>query len=189
MDRTLFIVALFASALGLGACSSGNAGHAGDACGPTRGCADGLTCHDGVCTAPPGNGDGGGDLDGGLSPSDAGDAAPGDLAGSPSDGSPAGDGSSCGSCTTPPDACHAKVGTCQAGHCTYAFVDGAQCDDGDPCTDGDTCGSGGCFGTPKVCATAPGAVCLSATQLKTYDQQGTCNGGLCVYASHTVTCS
>jgi hypothetical protein len=98
-------------------------------------------------------------------------------------------GGGCGACNTPPDDCHAQVGTCQGGQCVYAFVDGATCDDGDPCTVADTCGAGGCFGTPKVCDTPPASVCLSSSQVKTFDAQGTCNGGLCVYASHTLTCS
>ena len=185
MNRNLFISIAAAALLALAACSSGTGvGQLGEACGPTRGCADGLTCHEGACVAISGDGDGG------LSPGDAGNPSSADLGdGGVSDGSSAGDAGSCGACTTPPDACHAKVGTCQAGRCSYAFVDGAQCDDGNPCTDGDTCTSGGCFGTPKVCATPPGSVCLSASQLKTYDQEGACNGGLCVYASHTVTCS
>jgi hypothetical protein len=40
-----------------------------------------------------------------------------------------------------------------------------------------------------VCASAPQPVCLTATQSKTWDTQGSCNGGLCVYASHVTTCS
>jgi hypothetical protein len=95
----------------------------------------------------------------------------------------------CGACDTPPDACHAKQGTCQNGQCNYAFVTGATCDDNDPCTVADTCANGGCSGTAISCTTPPAAVCTSGTQSITYDSQGTCNGGLCVYASHMTSCN
>jgi hypothetical protein len=99
------------------------------------------------------------------------------------------DGGTCGACNTPPDACHARTGTCMNGTCVYAFVNGATCDDGNDCTVGDTCTNGGCFGTPLVCDTPPAAVCLSGEEARTYDSVGTCNSGLCVYTSHDVTCS
>ena len=112
--------------------------------------------------------------------------------GPPTDGSstPTDGGTSfgCGACNTPPDACHAVVGTCQAGVCVYDFVDNATCDDGNPCTVADTCTSGACLGTPMTCHTPPTAVCLDSSQTKTYDQQGLCTGGLCAYNSHTVSC-
>jgi hypothetical protein len=99
-----------------------------------------------------------------------------------------GSSSECGPCNTPPTACHAKLGTCEDGVCQYAFVDDAPCDDGNPCTVADTCSAGACSGTPMVCDTAPENVCISSSQLKTYDQVGACNGGLCTYASHVITC-
>ena len=95
---------------------------------------------------------------------------------------------SCGPCDTPPDACHALVGTCEGGVCQYAFVEDAPCDDGNPCTVADTCSAGACTGTPQVCEGPPANVCISGTQLKTYDQVGACNGGLCTYASQVITC-
>ena len=107
------------------------------------------------------------------------------------DGQVAGDGSgggSCGACNSPPTACHALAGTCEDGVCEYAFVEDASCDDGNACTVADTCSGGGCTGTPKVCEAPPANVCISGTQLKAYDQVGACTGGLCTYASHTVTC-
>jgi hypothetical protein len=94
----------------------------------------------------------------------------------------------CGPCDTPPDACHALTGSCQGSLCVYAFVEGAGCDDGDACTVADTCTGGVCAGTPKTCDSPPSGVCLSGTQAKTYDHTGSCNGGLCVYPSHNVTC-
>lgn len=104
------------------------------------------------------------------------------------DGGGGGDAGVCGSCNAPPDDCHAKTGTCEGGVCVYAFVDGATCDDGNDCTVGDTCMNDGCFGTPMVCDAPPSPVCVDGSTEKTYDAQGTCNGGLCVYQTHTVTC-
>ncbi len=95
---------------------------------------------------------------------------------------------SCGVCDSPPDLCHATTGTCQSGQCVYAFVTGAACDDGNACTVNDTCANGACAGTALQCTTPPAPVCLSGSQSITHDAQGTCNGGLCVYASHTTTC-
>ncbi len=160
-------------------------GMLGDACGASRGCADGLTCHDGTCAAIAGAADAGA-TDAATHPADAGHADGGGLTPDALIGGP--DAGACGACNTPPDDCHARTGTCQNGACSYAFVEGATCDDGDACTVGDTCTNGGCFGTAMVCATPPAAVCLSGSEEKSYDQQGTCNGGLCVYQSHTVTC-
>jgi hypothetical protein len=139
----------------------------------------------------------GGDATGG-SGHDGGDGGSGDGGGASSGGeggggdagsSSGGDGGgSCGACDTPPDACHAKAGTCQNGVCVYAFVSGATCDDGNPCTVGDSCSNGACTGVPMVCDTPPAQVCTSTTTLRTYDTTGSCNGGLCVYAQHDVTC-
>jgi hypothetical protein len=106
------------------------------------------------------------------------------------DGHVTGDGSvdGCGPCDMPPTACHALTGSCEGGLCQYAFVDDASCNDSNACTVADTCSAGGCSGTPKVCETPPANVCISGSQLKTYDQSGACNGGLCTYASQTITC-
>ncbi len=130
----------------------------------------------------------------GGSGDDGGDAAPADASdassAADSSGTDAGDASpTCGPCVTPPDACHAKVGTCVSGQCTYAFVNGATCDDGDPCTIADSCVNDGCFGTPMICDTPPAAVCNGSSQAITHDQQGSCVGGLCSYKEHVVTCS
>ncbi|HEY5923388.1 MAG TPA: hypothetical protein VIV11_17030 [Kofleriaceae bacterium] len=95
----------------------------------------------------------------------------------------------CETCNTPPTACHALTGTCEAGACQYAFVEDAPCDDANACTVADTCASGGCSGTPKVCNAAPANVCISGTQLKAYDLTGACTGGLCTYNSQTITCA
>jgi hypothetical protein len=107
------------------------------------------------------------------------------------DGQGNGDGSgggTCGACNMPPTACHALAGTCEGGVCNYAFVEDAPCNDGNACTVADTCSAGGCTGTPLVCESPPANVCISGTQLKAYDQTGACNGGLCTYASHVITC-
>jgi hypothetical protein len=180
------------------ACDHGSGGMG--SCGPTLPCHGGAVCHDGHCEAPDlGSGHGGnGGVDGSV------DGAAGDL-GSTSDMAGIVDFAStidfasnttdlahvatCGACNTPPDACHGQQGTCQNGSCVYTFVDGAPCDDHDPCTVADTCMNGGCFGRPKVCNTPPANACISTTSLLTYDSQGTCSGGLCVYASHDTVCS
>ena len=94
MNRNLFISIAAAALLAVAACSSGTGvGQLGQACGPTRGCADGLTCHEGACVAISG--------DGGLSPGDAGNPSSADLGdGGASDDSSAGDAGSCGACTS-----------------------------------------------------------------------------------------
>ncbi len=75
------------------------------------------------------------------------------------------------------------------GACSYAFVQGATCDDGNPCTVADTCATNACTGTPKVCNAPPASVCISGAVLRTYDVTGMCNGGLCVYQQHDITCA
>ncbi len=94
----------------------------------------------------------------------------------------------CGPCTSPPTDCHATVGRCVEGRCEYSFVEGASCDDGNACTVVDTCSAGKCAGVPMPCTTPPGAVCVGATQLVTYDGSGVCNEGRCVYTKKTVDC-
>jgi len=134
-----------------------------------------------------------GDLeDAAAGPSDAATPSPdagAAEAGEGPDADTVGPDAGCGRCEAPPDDCHAKVGRCQDGRCVYDFVEGAACDDRDPCTVDDTCTAGTCLGTPMPCLTPPSPTCLSATQLRTHDQQGTCSGGLCVYAKKTITCS
>jgi hypothetical protein len=168
--------------------SSSGSGNDAAADGTSRGAGDG-----GVVGNPSDGASAG--SDGAASGSDAssGGTHDGGGAGNPdgggeASGGDAGGGGGCGVCDIPPDACHAKTGTCQNGVCVYAFVDGATCDDGNACTVGDTCGNGGCAGVPMVCDTPPAQVCTSTTTLRTYDKTGSCNGGLCVYAQHDVTC-
>lgn len=130
-----------------------------------------------------GGGGGGGDDGGGTPDADTSMNPDGQV---PGDGS---DGNTCGGpCDTPPDACHALTGTCEGGVCQYAFVEDATCDDGNACTVADTCAAGACTGTPLVCDAAPANVCISGSQLKAYDQVGSCNGGLCTYASQIIDC-
>ena len=117
--------------------------------------------------------------------------APADAATSSADLlSPADLGASgtCGACNQPPTACHAPAGTCVAGHCVYALVDGLACDDGNACTVGDSCSAGVCAGVPRVCNAPPAAACVSGTDLLAYDAVGVCNSGACVYAHHDVVC-
>jgi hypothetical protein len=122
---------------------------------------------------------------------EGGGSSPGTDSSTSGDGQVGGDGSGgmgCGPCNTPPTACHSVVGTCEGGLCQYAFVEDAPCDDGNACTVADTCSAGSCTGTPQVCEAPPANVCISGSQLKAFDQVGACNGGLCTYASHVVTC-
>jgi hypothetical protein len=158
----------------------------GEPCGPDRGCDEGLTCQAGVCVAISGAdaGDTPGADGGGHSSDDAGAGADG---GGDTNGGADG-GTSCGPCNAPPTACHALSGTCANGVCEYAFVEGAPCDDQNACTVADTCTQGACTGTPLQCDAPPANVCVSGSQLKTYDQTGACQGGLCTYNSQTVAC-
>lgn len=93
-------------------------------------------------------------------------------------------------CNTPPNGCYAASGTCSNGDCTYAFANGASCNDSDPCTVSDACNAGSCGGQPKSCSAPPPAECVSGnTQLKQYSPVGTCGGGgTCSYASSTTSC-
>ena len=166
----------------------GNGGGAGDgghgSTGDAGGGTDGTT---GGGDSSTGGHEGGAGVEGGSTGSD-GSATGGDSGASNGDAGGGSEGGACGPCTTPPDACHAKTGTCQSGACVYAFVNGATCDDGNACTAGDTCSNGACAGVPMVCDAPPAALCTSATTLRTYDTTGSCNGGLCVYTQHDVTC-
>jgi hypothetical protein len=96
--------------------------------------------------------------------------------------------SACGPCNAPPTDCYALTGTCVQGACSYAFIEGAECDDGNPCTVNDTCAAGACTGSPMACTTPRAPVCTDGTHLQTYDNPGVCNGGRCVYTQETVTC-
>lgn len=110
-----------------------------------------------------GGGDGGGDTDGnGSSGSDLGGGSSDGNGGSASD-----------------------LGGGGGGGC----VTGAVCDDGDDCTVDDTCEAGVCVGIAKVCNAAPSAVCISGTELRTYDSVGACQSGACIYTKHTVPCA
>jgi hypothetical protein len=89
-------------------------------------------------------------------------------------------------CQAPPSACYAATGTCNGGSCSYAYANGALCDDDNACTESDTCENGTCAGKPKTCTNAPAAECLNATTLRRYSSSGSCAGGTCSYA-HTDT--
>ncbi len=69
----------------LSACNCGGAAGEGEPCGPSRGCADGLTCHEGICIDPLGG-------DSGVASEDGGNGA--DAQDTPSDGSIQNDGGS-----------------------------------------------------------------------------------------------
>ena len=123
----------------------------------------------------------------GATASCSGSTSSGSTSGSTGSTSGGSTGGGCGACNAPPDACHATVGTCQSGVCVYDFVEGASCDDGNACTIQDTCHAGTCAGTAKVCDAPPAAVC-NGSSLATYNPQGVCNGGLCVYTPESVSC-
>ena len=91
-------------------------------------------------------------------------------------------------CDAPPGACWASVGTCVDGACEYGWADGAGCDDGDPCTTGDTCQAGACQGAPRICDTAPDALCSDGATLVVFTAPGACAEGACSYASTEVSC-
>jgi hypothetical protein len=92
------------------------------------------------------------------------------------------------SCNSPPSACFKPAGTCSGGQCSYAYDDGATCDDGDPCTIDDQCTTGLCKGAPKACLAPPADVCDDASTLRVYDPVGSCGAGACSYPYHFVTC-
>ncbi|MBX7116613.1 MAG: hypothetical protein K1X64_19970 [Myxococcaceae bacterium] len=175
------LLALFATIFSA-ACQCGHWGPAapGESCGADRGCEEELVCRQGFCVVINVENDGG--TGGGSSGTGGGSTGTGGgMTGT-------GGGQNCGPCNTPPSACHALTGTCVNGSCEYAFITGATCDDQNPCTITDTCDNGGCSGTPKICDTPPTNVCLSGTQLKSFDKNGACQGGLCIYNSQTVAC-
>jgi hypothetical protein len=97
----------------------------------------------------------------------------------------------CGSisCSTPPSACYASMGTCNNGSCTYAFADGVSCDDGDACTTQDSCASGLCQGVPKQCLAPPANTCADAMTLRSYSSVGSCSAGTCSYTSSLIPCA
>src|SRR5260370_14933061 len=107
----------------------GSFGQPGDPCGPSSGCADGLTCHEGRCVKP---GVGGGGADSAAPVEDMSVSVGEDMsaAGGMPDlarghgGGGGGDGGvgvgGCGPCDSPPDVCHATIGTCENGRCVYA---------------------------------------------------------------------
>jgi hypothetical protein len=138
-------------------------------------------------------------------------------AGADSSGAITDDGTCPAGCATPPGACFATRGSCLKGTCSYAFSEGASCDDGDPCTSGDTCTARACRGisdpTCRVsgsdgggggdggggdggggscanvtCNRPPPSTCNGAV-LTVPDNVGTCAAGACSYGSHTVTCT
>jgi alpha-tubulin suppressor-like RCC1 family protein len=76
-------------------------------------------------------------------------------------------------CDSPPNACYAPSGTCSGGSCSYAYLDGASCDDGDACTERDSCASGTCAGVARRCESPPSGCYVSI---------GACTDGACSYA-------
>ncbi len=164
--------------------ASGTGGANGGATG-TGGASGGATGTGGAAGTS-GSGSGGSAGVGGQGVAGAGG---GGKAGAGAGGSAgAGGTSACGPCNAPPTACYALTGSCVNGACTYAFIEGADCDDGNACTINDTCTAGTCTGTPMVCTTPRAPACLDATHLQTYDNPGVCNGGRCVYTQETITC-
>jgi hypothetical protein len=91
-------------------------------------------------------------------------------------------------CSTPPDACHARAGTCEGGACSYAPTSGNACDDGDPCTGSDTCLDGRCRGEAIDCSAPPSAECVGADTLRTYAPGGSCVEGTCRYPHSDRSC-
>ena len=97
-------------------------------------------------------------------------------------------------CTTP-GSCQklaaTGTGTCTAGICRYSAVldsdneDTRRCNDQNPCTLNDMCQDGSCRGTPKVCDTPPGNICVENNSVyRNYNPIGTCQAesGECQYA-------
>lgn len=76
-----------------------------------------------------------------------------------------------------------KQGKCLSGKCSYAYNDGAACDDGYKCTIADTCKQGECVGTQLQCNQPPEPSCVDIRHKKVYDKTGTCDEtqGECVY--------
>jgi hypothetical protein len=91
-------------------------------------------------------------------------------------------------CMSPPSVCYAPSGTCAGGSCSYAFADGASCDDHNACTTADSCAAGTCKGVPKTCATPPANTCQDATTAKIYAAVGACSAGACSYTYSYVSC-
>ena len=75
------------------------------------------------------------------------------------------------------------VGSCDNGSCHYASHQ-------ETCPQG--CDQGACIGDPCVgvsCNSPPAAYCADDAHLVVYDVPGTCDGGTCVYVTHTEYCS
>ncbi len=92
-------------------------------------------------------------------------------------------------CDMPPTQCHAAVGTCSDGQCSYALAPGQSCSDGNACTQGDLCAAdGSCAGTPMACNTPPAPMCSDGDTSVVFDPQGSCSMGACNYTQQTVSC-
>ncbi|MCP4599980.1 MAG: hypothetical protein GY847_05485, partial [Proteobacteria bacterium] len=73
-------------------------------------------------------------------------------------------------------------GACGEGDCSYAYQD-TVCDFG--------CSAGACNQDPCVgvtCNTPPATYCSDPDNLVSYDELGTCSGGVCTYQSYTDAC-
>jgi MYXO-CTERM domain-containing protein len=96
-------------------------------------------------------------------------------------------------CNQPPSPCHAPMGTCMAGQCTYPLLQpGAACNDGNPCTVNDACNANGdCAGVAKACNTPPDPECASAKESQSSSPTGTCSpiDGSCGYDTTTTKCA
>ncbi|HYQ28551.1 MAG TPA: SUMF1/EgtB/PvdO family nonheme iron enzyme [Polyangiaceae bacterium] len=78
---------------------------------------------------------------------------------------------------------YAPSGVCAGAVCSYAAIDTA-CDFG--------CAQGACKPDPcsgVSCEQPPATSCTSGSELKTYDQIGSCVEGLCKYTSHLAACT
>jgi len=74
-------------------------------------------------------------------------------------------------------------GTCSAGACSYSSTDTA-------CAHG--CRTGACLDDPcagVICDSPPTKTCSSSTTLRAWSSPGTCNSGLCSYASSDMACA
>jgi hypothetical protein len=124
--------------------------------------------------------------DAGPSP-DSGFDAGGDT-GRPEDAAVEDDAGGCADeCESPPSACFETAGTCVAGECVYAPLDGAACDDGDACTSMDSCAGGVCGGAAIECSSPRAPECID-TSLRTYASSGTCVAGTCEYTFEEAVC-
>lgn len=92
-------------------------------------------------------------------------------------------------CQDAPSPCHEGIGQCQEGQCTYAFKEGASCDDGNACTQGDTCQVDSCVGQAIVCESPDEATCIDESTLGIPEASGQCVEGTCNYGLTPTPCA